>query len=153
MHKTGRDWTTIALVALTQTLVLSTLYLIQGTVWQHTKYPTSGFALTIAIIGGVLWCTPVLAGALSNIGMLLQRKNASEPIGEPLPNLVCFRFMSRGTNPDSLRSSIESVRAVMRERPLFDYIIEACVETAQPNLPDDTIQMLLPADYQTPNGT
>jgi egghead protein (zeste-white 4 protein) len=122
-------------------------------VWPRSARPEGALAFTLATIGGFLWCCPILGGALSNVGMLLQRKDIEEPVGDPLPNLVSFRFMSRGTNPDSLRSSVQSVHAVMAQHPLFAYVVEVCVETAQEDLPANTIEMLMPEGYATPNGT
>lgn len=147
-----RDRALIALVLSILALTIGALYVVQEALLKHAG-PPEGLAFLIATIGGVLWCCPVLAGSLSNVGMLLQRKDAEQPVGEPLPNLVSFRFMSRGTNPDSLRSSVQSVHAVMQRQPLFSYVVEVCVEVPQENLPEDTLEMLIPEGYQTPNGT
>ena len=150
--RTPRDWTTILIVLLTMAIAIAGLYTIQELVWHHSQEP-HGLAVILAAAGGVLWCCPVLAGVLSNIGMLAQRKDKTEPVGDRLPNIVAFRYMSRGTNPESLRSSVESVHEVMRRHPFFDYVVEVCVETPQPELPAGTIEMVMPAGYETPNGT
>jgi egghead protein (zeste-white 4 protein) len=149
----SRDLRLIAIVVLTLALAIGGMYFLQEVVWPRSARPEGALAITLATIGGFLWCCPILAGALSNVGMLLQRKDIEEPVGDPLPNLVSFRFMSRGTNPAALRSSVQSVHAVMAQYPLFAYVVEVCVETAQENLPADTIEMLMPEGYETPNGT
>jgi egghead protein (zeste-white 4 protein) len=148
-----RDWRLISLVLFTLTLTIGGLYFLQEVVWMKSDTPHGGIELTIATIGGILWCCPVLAGVLSNVGMLMQRKDVSEPVGDPFPNIVSFRYMSRGTNPDSLRSSVESVHAVMKKAPLFPYVVEVCVEVPQEHLPEGTIEMVMPAGYKTPHGT
>jgi beta-1,4-mannosyltransferase len=153
VKKAPRDWKLIRVVLFTLGLAIGVMYLIQELAWVDSDLPHGGISLTIATIGGILWCCPVLAGALSNVGMLMQRTDVCEPVGDPLANVVSFRYMSRGTNPDCLRSSVESVHAVMKKLPLFPYVVEVCVETPQENLPTDTIEMVMPADYETPNGT
>jgi egghead protein (zeste-white 4 protein) len=153
LKKAQRDWKLISIVVSTLALTIGGMYLIQELIWANSDLPHGGISLAIATIGGILWCCPVLAGVLSNVGMLMQRKDVSEPVGDPLLNVVSFRYMSRGTNPDCLRSSVESVRAVMEHLPLFPYVVEVCVETPQTNLPADTIEIVMPADYTTANGT
>ncbi len=150
-----RDWRLISLSFGVFTLSMLTMYAIQNVILDGANVPEHGWRLIIATTGGILWCIPLLAGMLSWFGTLAQRKSPPPltPKAAPLPNLVSFRFMSRGTNPDALRSSILSVHEMMRRLPLFPYIIEVCVETPQPDLPENTIEMILPAEYHTANGT
>jgi egghead protein (zeste-white 4 protein) len=176
-----RDWSTVAQVLGTQALVVAGLYFLQEVIWDHSDIPHGGLGLMIATAGGVLWCVPVIPGVLSNLGMLLQRKDRREPVGEPLRNVVSFRYMSRGTNPDSLYSSIKSVHQAMERHPFFRYVVEVCVEVPQPYFPPrfqarhrrapsaersvvfrryrqrpsagEMIELVIPPDYRTRNGT
>ncbi len=150
-----RDWKIAAISMLVFGGSVGALFALQTLLLGGSPIPSGGWELDVSIAGGVLWCVPVLAGVLSWMGMLSQRKPPppARPDDPPLRNVVSFRYMSRGTNPDSLRSSVASVHEVMKRLPLFPYIIEVCVEVPQENLPEGTIEMLLPASYRTANGT
>jgi egghead protein (zeste-white 4 protein) len=83
--------------------------------------------------------------------MLAQRK---PPTTVPyVQNLVCFRYVSRGTNVETLKGAVQTVRTHMERFPLFPYIVEAVVENPVGFDDPDVIEIIVPKDYETPNGT
>jgi beta-1,4-mannosyltransferase len=154
-----RDWGLIATVTAVLTAAIGGLYAAQHYLWPHAAIPASGLARAIDIAGQVAWCMPVAAGVLGVAGMFSQRRQP-RPDPDPTPLLVpvCFRYVTRGSNPESLASAVASVYEVMGSLPpLFAFTVEVVTESLQPGLPPQVTQMVIPArqagGYYTPNGT
>jgi beta-1,4-mannosyltransferase len=148
------DWPFIISAVSIFAAALAALYLIQDLGLARSAYPPVGWAWWVSTIGQALWCVPVIAGVLGAAGMLLQRREAPpDPSAPKLPNLVVFRFVTRGFNTAVLLSAIQSVADAMAMLPLFEYRIEVCTESAQPGLPPGVVEYVIPADYTTKHGT
>lgn len=143
-------WRFKLLVLLLVAVPTIALFAAQQLLWGEAATPT-GWRATVSDLSW-LWVLPLGLGALSVTGMLMQRK---PPTHVPaVTNLVCFRYVSRGTNVESLRAAIHSVRTTMERFPLFPYVIEAVVETPVgfADCPDVT-EIVTPGSYVTPNQT
>jgi len=127
------------------------IFALQELLWSSARTPVwaGGEAWTWL---GAIWCLP-LPMALFMLGGFLTYKRPETPIGV-IEHPVAWRFVSRGENAEVLRSAIRSVHRVMRELPLFPYVIEVVTDSAQVDLSDlDVLHYVVPPDYQTPNKT
>ncbi len=134
-------------------IAVAALYLLQAVLWDGAKHPESWQRVVQSL--SFLWPLPLLTGGISVIGMLLQRRSPRiEPAPGGLSNLVSFRYVSRGTNPETLRHAIASVRREMAKLPAFPYVIEAIIER-DIDLGDgqDLIKLIVPRDYTTASGS
>jgi egghead protein (zeste-white 4 protein) len=102
----------------------------------------------------LLWVLPILPGGLGLAGNLWYRHQDNSAV-TPIDTLVSWRIVSRGTNVSALRSTIERCQREMAARPLFPYVIEVVLDGQADGLPQgpDIRYVLVPADYQTPNGS
>lgn len=74
----------------------------------------------------------------------------------PVPHLVSWRIVSRGTNTDALADTIRRCRQEMRSTPLFRYIIEVVTDVPNLALPApgiDLAYITVPPSYQTSAGS
>lgn len=66
--------------------------------------------------------------------------------------VVAFRIVSRGRNADALAATVDAVRRVMHETPLFRYRIEVVTDEPVALTPAGDLHcMVVPADYATPH--
>lgn len=137
-------------VTATLAVAFAGLWLAQSALWRGTP-AMSGWRSDLHWLS-LLWVTPLLLGGLSVIGMVTHRRPPS--FVPTVGNLVCFRYVSRGQNVDSLRAAIASVQTMMRRYPLFPYLIEAVVEQPVGFAEDpDVVEIVVPKAYRTANGT
>lgn len=143
-------------IVLSMTLITVTLYMMQNALWPHGRSPTGGAQMTWSWLS-LLWVTAIVPGALGLAGMLFFRHPTDLDGVVRIPQLVSWRIVSRGTNIDALRSTIERCQKEMSRTPLFDYVIEVVVESGTNFLllPDsaDVVYLVIPDDYATPNGS
>lgn len=125
-------------------------YWLQNWLWPDKVFAT-GFRRIFAQ-GSVIWLVTLVPGILGLIGVILYRHNEKLDDVKPIPNLVIWRIVSRGTNRDALVSTVNRVRAEMAQTPLFPYVVEVVTDTP-PLLPtsDDLICLTVPTNYETPN--
>jgi len=102
------------------------------------------------------WCWLGALPAALTAMMSLAVPAAPRPpgAGRPVPQLVCFRVVSRGRNAEALAETVTAIRTTMALRNLFPYRIEV-VTDEQVALPlgPDVRAYVVPTDYQTPNGS
>jgi len=102
------------------------------------------------------WCWLGALPAALTAMMSLAVPAAPRPpgAGRPVPQLVCFRVVSRGRNVEALAETVTAIRTTMALRNLFPYRIEV-VTDEQVALPlgPDVRAYVVPTDYQTPNGS
>lgn len=136
-------------------LITAVLYAVQHLLWPHSPDPRGWLPATWGWLG-VLWALPVIPAAFELTGLLLWRAPRAEI--SPIPNLVCWRIVSRGINKEALRETITACRLGMDRTPLFPYVIEVILDhdTALAELPremPDLHYICVPPGYHTPNGT
>ncbi len=141
------------IVVALMSISVAALYLLQAVLWEGGKHPESWQRLVQSL--SFLWPLPLLTGGISVIGMLLQRQSPRvEPGQARLSNLVSFRYVSRGTNQETLRHAIESVRREMAKLPAFPYVIEAVIEQdIDLGEGQDLTKLVVPRDYTTASGS
>lgn len=140
-------------VVASMSIVVALLYVLQAVLWEEGKHPESWERWVQAL--SYLWPLPILTGGISVVGMLLQRR---APCVDPVPgrvsNLVSFRYVSRGTNAETLCHAIASVRRELARLRAFPYVIEAVIEQdIDLGDHDDLIKLVVPRDYVTDAGS
>ncbi len=141
------------IVVALMSIVVAVLYVLQAAFWEEGKHPESWERAVQSL--SYLWGIPILTGGVSVIGMLFQRRvSRHEPVPGRVASLVSFRYVSRGTNVETLHHAIESVRREMADLPAFPYVIEAIVEQdIDLGDQDDLIKLVVPRDYATASGS
>ena len=134
---------------------LAALFGIQHFLWPHNPLP-HGDAQQAWSWAGLIWVMAFIPAALELAGLYLW--HAPRAARHYIPNLVCWRVVSRGTNVEALTATIEACRREMAVTPLFPYHIEVLLDqnTEGEGLPPedgDLSYVRVPKDYQTPNGT
>ena len=139
-------------VLASMTLATLGLYLIQHALWPRNFAPP-GPLMAVWSWSSLLWLGAVLPGAIGLAGMLRYGRSSSGGAA-PVPNLVSWRIVSRGTNTEALTATIRRCQAEMAATPLFPYVIEVVTDTQPLTLAapcDDVSFITVPRDYQTPN--
>jgi egghead protein (zeste-white 4 protein) len=135
---------------------LVSLYVIQGILFPYVGWrPTSVWGWIYAW-SSIMWAIPLLSGGLGLIGMLAYKAPPeSNKHQQPIPNLVSWRIVSRGTNMEALRSTIHRCRAEMAATPLFPYVIEVVTDTKCDlgEISSDLRHIVVPMKYQTSKGS
>ena len=104
----------------------------------------------------LLWLAPAIPAICELAGLLIYRQPRWAATDKRIPQLVCWRIVSRGINVRALTATILRCRAESQALPLFRYVIEVITDTAHDGLPapaDDLRYIRVPRDYQTPKGT
>lgn len=143
----------LVLVCMATTIVA--LYKIQALLWPHTRSP-HGLWEDVWGWGALLWLGAVVPGALGLIGMMTFRHPRDLDTVRPIPNLVSWRIVSRGTNVDALTATIRRCQREMAATPLFDYVIEVVTDCQNLDLeaPNWDIRYIqVPPEYTTPKGS
>ena len=99
---------------------------------------------------------PAIPAICELAGLLIYRQPRWAATDKPIPELVCWRIVSRGINVRALTATILRCRAESQALPLFRYVIEVITDTAHDGLnahADDLRYIRVPRDYQTPKGT
>lgn len=99
--------------------------------------------------GSILWAVAIIPAVGALVGWAAYRRPADT--AEPVDRLVCFRIVSRGQNAEVLAQTARNIAATMQDFPLFPYRIEAVTDMAVA-LPDGVDAVVVPDDYETPNG-
>ncbi len=101
-----------------------------------------------------LWVAALPAVVPGLVGIFLPSWRFEMADDAPVPQLVCFRVVSRGRNAAALADTVGSIRAAVAARPLFPYCIEVVTDeaVALPAGPDLTAHVV-PVDYRTPRGS
>jgi egghead protein (zeste-white 4 protein) len=117
------------------------------------RQPIGGFQKLIAL-NSVWWVATLPAVTVGMLCWVIGRRPHDRHGNERIDALVSFRIVSRGRNRDALADTVGAVRAVCRDRALFDYVIE--VVTDEPvglAAAADLVCMVVPAGYETPRGS
>jgi beta-1,4-mannosyltransferase len=157
-HRPAKDWrkarhrVTVISLLLTFTVIF---YAVQYLLWPRAPHPRTLLAELWSWLG-VLWVLSVVPAACELAGLLSWRPPQAREW--PIPNLVCWRIVSRGINTAALNASILACRKEMADTPLFPSVIEVVVDTSPPgdDLPPpagDLRYIVVPRDYTTPNST
>jgi egghead protein (zeste-white 4 protein) len=107
-------------------------------------------------LSSLLWLSAAVPAACALAGLLMHRYPRNLRSVRPIPQLVCWRIVSRGINIEALTATILRCRAESRANPLFRYIIEVITDASPDGLPSpaaDLAYIQVPASYQTPAGT
>jgi beta-1,4-mannosyltransferase len=157
-HRRHSPWLDIrhkASVIAAVTVTVGGLYLIQQIVWPVNSIASGPLATAWSWMS-LLWLTPLLPAVCELAGLLMYRHTRWSRADKPIPQLVCWRIVSRGTNTDALATTIRRCRAEMRASPMFRYIIEVVTDVPNPGLPapaSDLAYLTVPPQYRTPNGS
>ncbi|HTX01427.1 MAG TPA: glycosyltransferase family 2 protein, partial [Acidimicrobiales bacterium] len=125
--------------------------------WAHTS-AVQGAAAEATSVASALWLLLALPVACNCAGILAFRRGSAGGGGQggllPIGQLVCFRIVTRGTNVEALRKTVQALRHEIARLPLFPSVIEVVTDTSV-ELPrsGDLRQICVPSDYRTPNGT
>ena len=142
-------------VAVLVSAFTAALYALQHVLWPRPPLPHGIGQWTWSWMG-VLWAVAFVPALFELTGLFLWRAPRASP--RFIPDLVCWRVVSRGLNTEALRDTITEIRAQMRATPLFGYIIEVVMDTVAPGpeLPApaaDLRYIVVPADYRPPGGS
>jgi egghead protein (zeste-white 4 protein) len=157
-HHCPRDWSQLrhrmAVVSLVLTFI-TIFYTVEYLLWPHSPYSTSLFSELWSWLD-VLWVASFIPAMFELIGLLMWRSPRAQH--RQIPNLVCWRIVSRGINTEALRNTILATREEMAFTSLFPYMIEVVVDTIPPGpeLPPaapDLRYIVVPKDYQTPGNS
>ena len=134
---------------------MATFYAIQALLWPDSP-ALHGLAQEAWSWLGAIWAVAFIPAALELTGLYLWQPPSTPPGG--IPNLVCWRIVSRGINREALTASIEACRREMKATPLFPYVIEVVVDSNEhadglPPASRDLRYIVVPKNYQTPGGT
>jgi egghead protein (zeste-white 4 protein) len=136
------------------TVSLGALYAIQREAWPASPIPAS-LLMRAWDISSLLWLCAVVPAVSALAGLLIYR-NPRGAGACAIPQLVCWRIVSRGTNTEALTATIRRCRAESRKTPLFRYVIEVVTDASPEGLPpasDDLMYIQVPDSYQTPGGS
>ncbi len=139
---------------LTIAFILPGLWYMQDLFWDFDGNPSNRFE-SIWQWFSIVWAITILNAIFGLIGMVTFRRPKGE--GRRIDNLVSFRYVSRGSNPEVLRGSILSCYEAMRKQPLFDYVIEVItdipVDLSDLDYEGRLRHYIVPDGWTTPNGT
>lgn len=131
------------------------LYATQNFFWPHPQPPITPFD-QVWSFGSLLWLGAVIPGTLGLLGELYFRHPSNLDEVRPISKLVSWRIVSRGENIEVLTSTIRRCQQEMKKTPLFRYIIEVVVDSADFMLPapnHDVRVVRVPSNYRLPNKT
>jgi beta-1,4-mannosyltransferase len=157
-HRRHSPWPDIrhrGFVLVTMTAAVAALYAIQRLAWPHTPMPHTELMRAWSVTS-ILWLSATLPAACELVGLLMHRYPRNLRSVQPVPQLVCWRIVSRGINTEALTATILRCRAESRATPLFRYIIEVITDTSHDGLPPpapDLAYIRVPKSYRTPGGT
>lgn len=157
-HRRHSPWPGIrrkASVVAAMTVAMGGLYLIQQMVWPANPASSGPVAAAWSWMS-LLWLAPLLPAVCELAGLLMYRHARWASAAEPIPQLICWRIVSRGTNTEALVTTIRRCRAEMRANPLFRYLIEVVTDVPNPDLPAparDLAYLTVPSWYWTQNGS
>ncbi len=131
------------------------LFVIQDLIWPFTHRPIGWFEHFVWWLT-LFWAGGVHIVSFGIIGMFLYRKNHRDHANwavSPIPQIVSFRIVSRGENSAALSETVQNVRDIMGQHPLFDYRIEVVTDLDVPLEPGpDLTHFIVPDAYETPRG-
>jgi egghead protein (zeste-white 4 protein) len=154
-----RDWEWGALTghrlrtAVVLVSLMVSLYLLQDLMWPRGRNPHDTGEHVYALCS-LVWLSALIPSVLGLVGMLWYRHARDLDAVKPIPQLVSFRMVTRGTNRDAVLSTIRRCRSEMDRSPLFRYVIEVVSE--HPGVASgerDVVAIIIPPDYHTANGT
>jgi len=134
---------------------VAALYTVQTLAWPHSPLPSSTLMHAWSL-ASVLWLSAAVPAACELAGLLMHRYPRNLGRVRPIPQLVCWRIVSRGINTEALTATIRRCRAESRANPLFRYVIEVVTDTSHDGLPEpapDLIYIRVPTSYRTPGAT
>lgn len=137
------------------TIAVSALFGIQRLAWPHTAVPHTDIGRAWSL-SALLWVSALVPAACELAGLLMHRYPRALHLVAPIPQLVCWRIVSRGINKEALTATILRCRRESLANPLFRYVIEVITDNSHHGLPSaagDLVYIRVPADYQTPGGT
>jgi beta-1,4-mannosyltransferase len=142
-------------VVTAMTATIAALYAIQAFFWPANPVG-HGAAETVWSWASLLWLAPLLPACCEFAGLLTYRHPRAPHNSQPIPQLVCWRIVSRGINKEALTATILRCRAECQATPLFRYVIEVITDTSHDDLPlpaADLHYIQVPLNYRPPNGT
>jgi beta-1,4-mannosyltransferase len=142
-------------VLATVALATALLLVIQRRFWPYQTHEEPGW-LRWWSLGSLIWLSATVPALCELVGLLMYRYPKPLRQVRPVPQLVCWRIVSRGLNKEALRATIQRCREEMAATPLFEYVIEVVIDTSADGFPPtawDLRYLVVPHDYQTPNGS
>lgn len=151
----GSDVRHRLLVVVAMIVTTGSLYAIERRLWPANPV-LPGWLEGVWSWLSLLWLAPAIPAICELAGLLIYRQPRWAATDQPIPQLLCWRIVSRGINVRALTATILRCRAESQALPLFPYVIEVITDTAHDGLPapaDDLRYIRVPRDYQTPEGT
>jgi beta-1,4-mannosyltransferase len=136
-------------------LAMALLFTIQRKFWPYQVQIDRGW-LHWWSLGSLIWLSATLPALCELVGLLMYRRPRQLSRVKPVPQLVCWRIVSRGLNKEALRATILRCQNEMAATPLFDYLIEVVIDTSPDGFPPpgwNLRYLVVPESYQTVNGT
>jgi egghead protein (zeste-white 4 protein) len=142
-------------ITILMTLTVGALYALQQYLWPHNFAPAD-ITQRFWSWAGLVWVIGAVPAVFELAGLYLWRAPDVSPVG--IPQLVCWRIVSKGINTEALTHTILTTRAEMARTPLFRYVIEVVMDSnpdgsGLPRPGPDLNYLIVPAGYQTPGGT
>jgi beta-1,4-mannosyltransferase len=157
-HRGASRWPDVRhrlLVVAAMILTTGTLYAVERRLWSANPVLPGGLEEAWSWLS-LLWLAPTIPSICELAGLLIYRQPRWPATDEPIPQLVCWRIVSRGINVQALTATILRCRAEMQALPLFPYVIEVITDTSHGGLPApaaDLRYIQVPSGYATPGGT
>jgi beta-1,4-mannosyltransferase len=119
--------------------------------WADGRAPATG---TEHLLQWASWAwaasLPTVVVSILALGISTDLPTEPPPVDPSV--VVAFRIVSRGRNVDALVGTVEAVRQVMHETPLFRYRIEVVTDEPVALAPSGDLHlMVVPHDYATPH--
>jgi len=143
-----------ALVVAVTVVCVAALWLVQDYAWPGKPRLHGTFA-EVWTCTGLLWLAPLPASVFNLVGLFCYRPSRNRQRAAAIPQVVCWRIVSKGTNTEALAATIRRCRTEMRAAPLFRYVIEVVTDVENPLLPrgPDVAYLVVPEWYQTSKGS
>lgn len=131
------------------------IYYLQLAIWSPDRVSEWAGTWIASPYWGFLLIISLPSAVLSLVGAMWFR---FDPDLDSVPRTqvpVVFRIVSRGVNKECLLETIRFCQAEMRQNSFFPYLVEIVTDADVFEAPDepDVLQLKVPPDYHTPNGT
>lgn len=124
--------------------------------WYAAPTPRTPLDWAVQILMG-FWLPPMLFAILTIIGFCIYRQPKVPKRGPgqvvSLGIGICYRIVTRGTNPEVVAETVANIRQQMADYPLFPYHIEVVTQAPLDLSGVDLTLIYVPERYRTPRGT
>lgn len=132
-------------------ITIGSIRILNALLWGAGRAPASGLE-HIVRWGSWAWGASLPTVIVSVLALWIDTEVRDEPPPVDPSVVVSFRIVSRGRNTAALAGTVDAVRRVMHDMPVFRYRIEVVTDTAVDLAPAGDLHcMVVPDDYATPH--